>query len=203
LHKCAIRDRTLFEFKQGSTSMQVREQENVGREERPRERDYLDLVEPHRGELRAHIRRMLGSSHDAEDALQETLIRAWRSLRELERPGAVRGWLYRIATNASLDQIRRRRSGRVVPVEDPPSPDPHDELDPHDRFERFETVERALITADRMLTPRQRKVLILREVLGMSAEQAARRLETSVPAVNSALQRARATIDQRADARAA
>jgi RNA polymerase sigma-70 factor (ECF subfamily) len=182
--------------------MHVREQDDL-RRDGPRERDYLELVEPHRGELRAHCRRMLGSSHDAEDALQETLIRAWRSLGELERPGAVRSWLYRIATNASLDLLRRRRSGRVVPVEDPPAPEFHGELDPHDRYERLETVERALITADRMLTPRQRKVLILREVLGMSAEQAASRLETSIPAVNSALQRARATIEQRADARAA
>src|SRR5262245_26562353 len=86
---------------------------------------YVQLVEPHRAELRAHCRRMLGSPDDAEDALQETLVRAWKGLGRFEGRASVRGWLYRIATNASLDLMRRRRP-RVVPIDDAPGADPHD-----------------------------------------------------------------------------
>jgi RNA polymerase sigma-70 factor, ECF subfamily len=156
---------------------------------------YAELVERHRAELQAHCRRMLGSAHDAEDALQEALLRAWRSLAQFEGRGSVRWWLYRIATNASLDALRRR-SQRAVPIEvETTAAGP--ETDPEDRFERREDLERALVTADRILTERQREVLILREVLGFSAEETATRLEMSIAAVNSALQRARAAIDAR------
>jgi RNA polymerase sigma-70 factor (ECF subfamily) len=156
---------------------------------------YARLVERHRAELQAHCRRMLGSAHDAEDALQEALFRAWRSLPQFEGRGSVRWWLYRIATNAALDALRRRPK-RLVSIDDE-APPAGPETDPEDRYARRESVERALVTADRVLTERQRQVLILREALGFSAEETAERLETSIPAVNSALQRARATLEER------
>jgi RNA polymerase sigma-70 factor, ECF subfamily len=159
---------------------------------------YERLVERHRAELQAHCRRMLGSAHDAEDALQEALLRAWRSLPQFEGRGSARWWLYRIATNAALDALRRRRM-HLVPIEDEP-PVAGPETDPEGRYARREAVDRALVTADRLLTDRQRDVLILREVLGFSAEETAARLGASIPAVNSALQRARATLDARAAA---
>jgi RNA polymerase sigma-70 factor, ECF subfamily len=166
----------------------------------PDEATYAELVERHRAELWAHCRRLLGSPHDAEDALQEALLRAWRSLPQFEGRGSVRWWLYRIATNSALDVIRRRR--QLEPV-DEEAVEAAPEADPAGRYERREAVERALVTADRVLTGRQRAVLMLREVLGFSAEETASRLGVSVAAVNSALQRARATLDQRAEARAA
>ena len=170
---------------------------------RPRlsEAAYAEVVERHRAELQAHSRRMLGSVHDAEDALQEALLQAWRSLPQYEGRGSVRWWLHRIVTNTALDLIRRRPS-QVVPVEES-DPVAGPESDPHGRYERREDVERALVTADRILTERQRAVLILREALGFSAEETAERLELSVAAVNSALQRARAAIDRRGGSRAA
>jgi RNA polymerase sigma-70 factor (ECF subfamily) len=156
---------------------------------------YARLVERHRAELQAHCRRMLGSAHDAEDALQEALLRAWRSLPQFEGRGSARWWLYRIATNAALDALRRRPN-RVASIDDePPMAGP--ESDPEGRYARREAVDRALVTADRVLTDRQRDVLILREVLGFSAEETAVRIGASVPAVNSALQRARATLNDR------
>ena len=161
---------------------------------------YARLVERHRAELQAHCRRMLGSAHDAEDALQEALLRAWRSLPQYEGRGSVRWWLYRIATNAALDALRRRPK-RIVSIEDE-TPAAGPESDPEGRYARREDVERALVAADRILTERQREVLILREVLGFSAEETAERLSTSVAAVNSALQRARATLEERATAAA-
>jgi RNA polymerase sigma-70 factor, ECF subfamily len=160
------------------------------------EAGYARLVERHRAELQAHCRRLLGSAHDAEDALQEALFRAWRSLPQYEGRGSVRWWLYRIATNAALDALRRRPQ-RIVPIDDEPPP-AGPETDPEDRYARRESVQRALVAADRMLTERQREVLILREVLGFSAAETAERLGMSVPAANSALQRARATLDRRA-----
>src|SRR5262249_34191016 len=166
-----------------------------GSETRLDETAYAELVERHRAELEARSRRMLGSVHDAEDALQEALLRAWRSRSQFEGRGSARWWLHRILTNAALDLIRRRPS-QVVPIdEDGAAAGP--ESDPHGRYERRDAVERALVTADRILTDRQRAVLVLREVLGFSAEETARRLELSVAAVNSALQRARATSDAR------
>jgi RNA polymerase sigma-70 factor (ECF subfamily) len=157
---------------------------------------YARLVERHRAELQAHCRRMLGSAQDAEDALQEALLRAWRSLPQFEGRGSARWWLYRIATNTALDTLRRRPK-LVVSIDDEPlAAGP--ETDPEDRYVRRESVESALVTADRILTERQRAVLILREVLGFSAEETAERLDTSIPAVNSALQRARATLEERA-----
>jgi RNA polymerase sigma-70 factor, ECF subfamily len=171
---------------------------------------YVQLVEPHRAELRAHCRRMLGSPDDAEDALQETLARAWKGLPRFERRGSLRSWLYRIATNASLDVLDRRRP-RVVPIDDGPRTDPHDGPNetvairdkrpgPDARYEQRESVERAFEAAQRLLPPRQRAVLMLREVLGYSAAETANVLHTSVAAVNSALQRARSNLESRAPA---
>src|SRR5262249_22041692 len=168
---------------------------------------YVKLVEPHRAELRAHCGRMLRSPDDAEDALQETLVRAWKGLGRFEGRGSVRSWLYRIATNVSLDMMRRRRR-LAVPVDDDPGQDPHNgqaaaveirdkRAGPDARYERRESVKLAFETAQRFLPPRQREVLILREVLGYTAAETADRLETSVAAVNSALQRARSTVESR------
>jgi RNA polymerase sigma-70 factor, ECF subfamily len=172
---------------------------------------YVQLVEPHRAELRAHCRRMLGSPDDAEDALQETLVRAWKGLGRFEGRGSVRSWLYRIATNSSLEMMRRRRR-RAVPIDDDPCAVPHNGQDeaveiwdnrarPDASYEQRESVKLAFETAQRFLPLRQREVLILREVLGYSAAETADRLETSVAAVNSALQRARRTVESRVPTR--
>jgi RNA polymerase sigma-70 factor, ECF subfamily len=169
--------------------------------ERPVEREYARIVERHRDELQAHSRRILRSSHDAEDALQEALLRAWTALPSFEGRSSLRSWLYRIVTNTSLDVIKRRPK-RVVPIEYASLP-ADGQADPENRYERRESVEDAVATAERLLPERQRRVLVLREVLGFSARETADRLGTSVPAVNSALQRARARIDREAEQQAA
>ena len=185
------------------------------------EEDFRRLVEPHRLELHAHCYRMLGSVHDAEDALQEALLRAWRALPRFEGRSSLRSWLYRIATNTSLDLIARRRK-RVLPVDFGPASDPHDESGeplvesvwvepypdealavedglaaPHARYERRESVELAFIAAVQHLPASQRAVLILRDVLGFSAREVAETLGTTVNSVNSALRRARRAADER------
>jgi RNA polymerase sigma-70 factor, ECF subfamily len=168
----------------------------------PGDDSYVRLVEPHRAELRAHCRRMLGSPDDADDALQETLVRAWKGLPRFEGRGSLRSWLYRIATNASLDVIHRQPR-RVVPIDlDETTPADHwhapaTEPAIEGRYLTREDFERALIASMRLLSGRQRAVLMLREVLGFSAREAADALDTTVASVNSALQRARATIEKR------
>jgi RNA polymerase sigma-70 factor (ECF subfamily) len=163
---------------------------------------------------------MLGSVHDAEDSLQEAMLRAWRGLASFEGRSSLRSWLYRIATNACLDALSRRRK-RVLPVEFEPS-DPADGpgeplvestwvepyadeafgvedgfAAPEARYEQREAVELAFIAALQHLPANQRAALILREVLGFSAREAADMLETSTASVNSALQRARAATEER------
>jgi len=181
------------------------------------------LTEPYRRELQVHCYRMLGSFHDAEDLVQETLLRAWRGLDSFEGRSPIRYWLYRIATNACLNVLASRaRPSRVLPdTERPPS----DEMPPRDpgtdiawlepypdsalegiadgapspdaRYEMREAVQLAFVAAIQHLPPRQRAVLLLRDVLGWSAASSARLLDSSVASINSALQRARATLDTR------
>jgi RNA polymerase sigma-70 factor, ECF subfamily len=170
------------------------------------------LVEPHRGELRAYCYRMLGSAHDAEDAVQNAMLRAWRGLANFEGRSSVRSWLYSIATNTALD-VTRHRSRRELPVgfgpsgspaefgpaiTDPiwlePCPDswiPHDTASPEKRYEQRESVELAFMVMLQSMPPLQRAVLVLRDVMGFAAAEVAEQLGTTVPAVNSALQRAR------------
>ena len=162
------------------------------------ERAFRDLVEPHRRALEVHCYRMLGSPHDAEDVVQETLMRAWRTLERFERRSSIETWLYRIATNACLDELERRPR-RPEPVY--PYPDRRLEeaetpiVDPAARYAMREGVELAFLTAIQRLPGRQRAILILRDVLGWTAPEVAELLESTVAAVNSGLQRARATID--------
>src|SRR4051812_43969676 len=162
------------------------------------ERAFRGLVEPYRRELEVHCYRMLGSPHDAEDVVQETLLRAWRGLERFERRASLRTWLYRIATNACLDELERRPR-RPEPVQ--PYPDGRAEqaaspvYDPAARYALREGMELALLTAIQQLPGRQRAVLILRDVLGWTAPEVAALLDTTVAATNSALQRARATVD--------
>lgn len=184
------------------------------------ERAFERLVAPHRSALHAHCYRMLGSVHDADDALQDALLRAWRGLGGFEGRSSPKSWLYRIATNASLDTIGRRPKARVLPLDHSPAtgaadgpgpplaetawvePYPDAQLGladgraaPDARYEQREGVELAFVAALQHLAPRQRAVLILREVLGFSAKETAELLETTVASVNSAMQRARETVD--------
>jgi RNA polymerase sigma-70 factor (ECF subfamily) len=174
---------------------------------------FASLTERHRRELHVHCYRMLASFEEAEDAVQETFLRAWRSRDSFDGSSLLRAWLYRIATNVSLDMIRRR-SRRVTELSSfaeipwlQPYPDQLlDEITPPDdqpdavAVER-ETIELTFLAAMQVLPPRQRAALILRDVLDMPAAETASMLETSVAAANSALQRARATMQEHLPAR--
>jgi RNA polymerase sigma-70 factor, ECF subfamily len=181
---------------------------------------FAGLVEPHRRELQVHCYRMLGSFEDSEDLVQETFLRAWRRRETFQGRSTFRAWLYRIATNACLDFLqrnpRRPRTRRAAPAGNPaaalapateiawlqPYPDrllepiaPSD-AEPDAIVVARETIELAFLAAVQHLPPRQRAVLILRDVLGWSAQETAALLELTVPAVKSALQRARSTMKQ-------
>jgi len=172
------------------------------------------LTEPYSREPHVHCYRMLGSLHDAEDAFQETLLRAWRHLASFEARSSFRGWLYRVATNVCLTAATRRErlappgpahAATVEQVEKIAlSPYPDDWLDelassdpaPATGYELRESVQLAFLAAIQLLPPRQRAVLILREVLGWSAHEVADLLDSTTASVTSALQRARATLDE-------
>src|SRR5687767_3351802 len=175
-------------------------------------------LETHRSALTGHCYRMLGSPSDAEDAVQETMVRAWQSLSRFEGRSSVRTWLYRIATNVCLDALSDR-SRRMRPIEEGPvgtvddvletrprthwlEPIPDAEAlpadaDPFELTALRQSIRLAFVAALQHLPARQRAALILTEVLGWSAAEVAECLETSVAAVNSGLQRARATLASR------
>jgi RNA polymerase sigma-70 factor, ECF subfamily len=201
--------------------MQVMAQRSANARARESDREFAARVEPFRPELHAHCYRMLGSVYDADDALQETMLRAWRGMKGFQGRSSLRSWLYTIATNTCLTQIARRPK-RVLPLDYGPPADPHTppgsplvesvwlepypddacgvpdgRVTPDARYEQREGVELAFVAALQHLAPSQRAVLILREVLGFSAKEAAAMLETTVASVNSALQRARAAVEER------
>ena len=184
---------------------------------------FAALTGSYQGELRSYCYRMLGSVQDAEDAVQNALLRAWRGLDKFEGRGSVRSWLYTIATNTTLD-ITRHRSRRELPADfgpaavvgtaveealnDPIWLEPYPDRwlsagpsSPESRYEQRESVEIAFMILLQELPPLQRAALILREVLGFSNQETAELLSTTVPAAQSALQRARAAVRDRVPAR--
>ena len=180
---------------------------------------FRDLTDPHRRELQLHCYRMLGSLQDAEDMLQETLVAAWRGLARFEGRSSVRAWLYRIATNRCLNALRdagRRPPAPPVPPFQPPEPtrygeptwlQPYPDLllegiadtspGPEARYQAREAIELAFVAGLQRLPPRQRAALVLRDVLGFHTAEVAAILDSSQAAVKGALQRARATLDER------
>jgi RNA polymerase sigma-70 factor (TIGR02960 family) len=178
------------------------------------------LADPHLRELQVHCYRILGSLQDAEDALQDTLLSAWQGLGGYQGRASLRTWLYRVATNRCLNTLRsarrRPRMDWTVPDVDPPEPtrlgevtwlEPYpdallegvadDPIGPEARYEATEAISLAFVTALQLLPPRQRAVLILRDVLGFHASEVADMLDTTVESVTSALKRARATLGRR------
>jgi RNA polymerase sigma-70 factor (ECF subfamily) len=181
---------------------------------------FAALTDPYRRELQLHCYRILGQVQDAEDAVQETLLSAWSALESFEERSTLRSWLYRIATNRCLNMLRdsgRRPTPEPGPAYTPPEPTRYGEVlwlepypdallegiadgaaGPEARYETREAVTLAFVTALHRLPPRQRAVLVLRDVLGFSATEVAAMLDTTPSSVHSALVRARATIEERA-----
>jgi RNA polymerase sigma-70 factor (TIGR02960 family) len=181
---------------------------------------FQELTEPHRRELQVHCYRMLGSFQDAEDALQDTLLTAWQGIGGFEGRASIRTWLYRIATTRCLNALRAasRRPAKEwdMPKVEPPEPtrlgelpwlEPYPDallegaidvpLGPEARYEQTESISLAFVTALQVLPPRQLAVLILRDVLGFHANEVADMLDSTVESVNSALKRARASLQRR------
>jgi RNA polymerase sigma-70 factor (ECF subfamily) len=190
--------------------------------ERADDQDFRRVVEAYERGLRVHCYRLLGSLQDAEDLTQETLLKAWRSLDSFSGRAPLRTWLYRIATNACLDEIERRArrllpvmvgaprrsfvAGQSAPAETPwlePLPDAWLEVadsapGPEARYETRESIELAFVATLQLLPPRQRAVLLMRDVLGWSTQEVADLLDLTVTATHSLLQRARTTLSQQA-----
>ena len=182
---------------------------------------FSELTEPYRRELQLHCYRILGSLHEAEDMVQETLLKAWKRLDTYEGRASFRAWLYKIATNTCLDVLDQRRSRRLLPLDVGPASDPAasiqppaaemtwlepfpDEwlrdtsaVNPEARYTDLESISLSFMAALQSLPPRQRAVLILRDVLDFSANETAEVLEITVSSANSALHRARVTLSQR------
>jgi RNA polymerase sigma-70 factor (TIGR02960 family) len=179
---------------------------------------FRELTDPYRRELQLHVYRIVGSAQDAEDLLQETLLDAWRGLERFEGRASIRAWLYRIATNRSLDALRasRRRPEDLQRMTEPPEPTrraepiwlepypdillegiPDDAPGPQARYESKEAIALAFIAGLQHLPPQQRAVLVLRDVLGYRADEVAEMLDTTAASVNSLLRRARAAFESR------
>jgi RNA polymerase sigma-70 factor (TIGR02960 family) len=182
------------------------------------ENAFRELVEPHHAELQLHCYRILGSLQDAEDAVQDTLLAAWRGLTRFEERASLRSWLYRIATNRCLNVLRdrSRRPKEVPSMAEPPQPtrtvesiwlEPYPDVlleglaetapGPDARYETREAVGLAFVAALQHLPPRQRAALVLRDVLGFRTAEVSEMLDSTDAAVKAALQRARATLDER------
>ena len=182
------------------------------------ENAFRELTEPYRRELQLHCYRIVGSTQDAEDLVQETLLAAWRGLEQFNGNASIRTWLYRIATNRSLDALRAnaRRPQQLEQLTDPPTPsrlthpiwlEPYPDVliegiadeapGPEARYDQREALALAFVTGLQRLQPQQRAVLVLRDVLGFRTAEVAAILETSQAAVNSLLQRARLALEDR------
>ena len=196
------------------------EAENLAAARQGDSQRFSELTEPFRRELQVHCYRILGSLHEAEDMVQETILRAWKRLDTYEGRASFRSWLYKIATNACLDVLDQRRSRRLLPNQSGPAADAHAQIsppsseiiwlepipdewladssaiNPEARYTKSESISLAFLTALQALPPRQRAVLILRDILDFSANETADVLELTVSSVNSALHRARTTLSQ-------
>jgi RNA polymerase sigma-70 factor (TIGR02960 family) len=182
------------------------------------ENAFRELTEPYRHELQLHCYRIVGSTQDAEDLVQETLLAAWRGLDQFTEQASIRTWLYRIATNRSLDALRAsaRRPQRLEPMTEPPTPsrmaepiwlEPYPDVliegiadqapGPEARYEHMEAMALAFVAGLQHLPPQQRAVLVLRDVLSFRAAEAAEILDMSEAAVNSLLRRARVALESR------
>ena len=190
----------------------------IGRAQAGDEEAFRQLTDAYRRELQVHCYRILGSVQDAEDALQETMLAAWQGLRAFEQRASVRTWLYQVATNRCLNALRsasRRPQMQPAPELELPTPsrlgevvwlDPYPDVlldgladsafSPEARYEATESISLAFITALQLLPPRQRAVLILRDVLGFRAAEVSSMLQSSEESVTSALKRARATLQR-------
>jgi RNA polymerase sigma-70 factor (TIGR02960 family) len=206
-----------------ATHLSIDEQADLEAARQGDEAAFARLVERHRRSLHAHCYRMLGSAHDADDALQDTLLAAWKGLHGFAGTGSFRSWLYRIATNASIRVGQRRRRRMLAPevgpaftqvwdlgptVTEPVFIEPYPDAgladrsgtaDPEARYDLLESVELGFVAALQALPATQRAVLVLRDVLAIPAAEVAETLATTVASVNSALQRARKTMAGRVD----
>jgi len=198
-----------------------REMEQLSAARKGDSQKFGEVTEPYRRELQVHCYRILGSLHEAEDMVQETLLKAWKRLDSYEGRASFRSWLYKIATNSCLDFLDQKKSRRLLPFEHHPPSDPTAPIsppaleipwlepfpdkwlgdpaafNPEARYSDSESISLAFLTALQTLPPRQRAVLILRDVLDFSAAETSEVLELTISSVNSALHRARTTLSQR------